>query len=174
MAREWERGTLESQMATPVTIQELLLGKLVPYYVLGMLSMILCVTIATVLYDVPFRGSFLALALVTTAFLFAALGLGLLVSVVSRNQVIAAQISMLLGFLPAFMLSGFIFEIASMPFVIQLFTYILPARYFVSCLQTLFLVGNVWELILFNTAVMLFIGLILHAITAHITVKRLD
>ena len=174
MAREWERGTMEAQMATPVTIQELLLGKLVPYYLLALASMTLCVFVSSVLYDVPLRGSYFVLFIVTSVFLFAALGLGLLVSQASKNQVVASQSALVLGFMPAFMLSGFIFEIASMPLPIQLVTYLLPARYFVSALQTIFLVGNVWELLMVDCIAMLLIGTVLYIITARITVKRLD
>ncbi|CCB85115.1 MULTISPECIES: ABC transporter permease [Parachlamydia] len=174
VAREWERGTMEAMMATPVGIYELLFGKLIPYFFLGMTSMMICVAVAVFFYNVPFRGSFLLLALVSGAFLFCATILGLLISTLSRNQFIASQISMFVGFLPAFILSGFIFEISSMPFVIQLVTYIIPARYFVSCLQTLFLVGNIWRLIIPDLLCMLAFGFILLMITAFKTKKRLD
>ena len=174
VSREWERGTMEALMSTPVHIVEILVGKLVPYFLLGMGSMTMCVVIAVFFYDVPLRGSFLLLALVSGVFLFAALVLGLLISTVARNQFAAAQAAIVSAFLPAFILSGFIFEIASMPLPIRLITYILPARYFVSCLQTLFLVGNVWSLILHNLVAMLVLGTLLFLATARRTVKRLD
>lgn len=174
VAREWERGTMEAMMATPVRIYELLIGKLIPYFLLGMSSMTMCVVVAVFVYDVPLRGSFWLLGLVSSAFLFTATLLGLLISTLSRNQFVAAQASIVSGFLPAFILSGFIFEISSMPMPIQLVTYIIPARYFVSCLQTLFLVGNVWALVLPNTLYILAFGIILLLITASKTVKRLD
>ena len=134
----------------------------------------MCVFFSCIIYGIPLRGSFLVLTIITTVFLFAALGLGLLVSTLARNQVVASQAALVLGFMPAFMLSGFIFEIASMPYPIQLFTVILHARYFVSCLQTIFLVGNVWQLLIVNTMAMLAIGLALYFATARVTVKRLD
>jgi ABC-2 type transport system permease protein len=174
VAREWERGTMEAMMSTPVTIFELLIGKIIPYFILGMASMTMCVIIAVVQYQVPLRGSFLVLAFVSGVFLFAALGLGLLISTLSRNQFVAAEASQVAAFLPAFMLSGFIFEISSMPTPIQILSSIVPARYFVSSLQTLFLVGNVWPLLIFNLFPMLLVGLILFFITARISVKRLD
>jgi len=174
VSREWERGTMEALLSTPVTTKDLLLGKFIPYYLLGMISMTICVSVAVGLYNVPLRGSFLTLAVVTTIFLFAALGLGLLVSTTSRSQVVSSQIALVLGFFPAFMLSGFIFEIASMPPLIQWLTYILPARYFVSCLQTIFLVGNVWSLLITDMAAMLVIGLLLLRKTVQKTIKRLD
>lgn len=174
VSREWERGTMEAMMATPVRIYELLIGKLIPYFLLGMSSMTMCVVVAVFVYDVPLRGSFWLLGLVSSAFLFTATLLGLLISTLSRNQFVAAQASIVSGFLPAFILSGFIFEISSMPMPIQMVTYIIPARYFVSCLQTLFLVGNVWALVLPNIVYILAFGIILLLITASKTVKRLD
>ncbi|MGK5594499.1 MAG: ABC transporter permease [Parachlamydiaceae bacterium] len=174
VAREWERGTMEALMATPVGIRDLLLGKLIPYYVLGMISMSVCVSIAVLFYNVPFRGSLLVLAFVSTIFLYSALGLGLLISTVARNQFVASQVAGVAAFLPGFILSGFIFEIRSMPLLIQLVTYIIPARYFVSSLQTIFLVGNVWSLLFYNLVPMFLVGLVLYLITTQITVKRLD
>lgn len=174
VSREWERGTMEALMSTPVNIFELILGKLIPYFILGMGSMFMCFFIAVFLYSVPFRGSFLLLGLISSVFLFSALALGLLISTIARNQFAAAQAAMVSAFLPAFMLSGFIFEIASMPLPIRLVTAVLPARYFVSSLQTLFLVGDVWSLLLFNLMCMLVIGIFLTAVTLRRTVKRLD
>jgi drug efflux transport system permease protein len=174
IAREWERGTMESQMATPVTITELLLGKLIPYYLLGMGSMIMCVLYSRLVYNIPLRGSILTLVFVSSIFLFAALGLGLLISTLARNQVVAAQTSLVVGFMPAFMLSGFIFEITSMPPIIQFITYLLPARYFVTCLQTIFLVGDIWELFFYDIIIMGAIGFVFYFLTSKTTVKRLD
>lgn len=174
VAREWERGTMEALMSTPIGIFEIILGKLIPYFILAMISMTICMVIAVVFYEIPFRGSYWVLAIVTSVFLFCALNIGLLISTVSRNQFVASQISLVVGFLPSYMLSGFLFEIASMPLPIQLFTYIIPARYFVQSLQTLFLVGNVWELLIKNTLYMLLLGSLLLIVIARKTVKRLD
>lgn len=174
VAREWERGTMEALMSTPITIGELLVGKLVPYFILGMMSMTICVLVSILFYNVPFRGSFLVLAIVSGVFLFSALGLGLLISTAAKNQFVAAQAAIVAAFLPGFILSGFIFEINSMPKIIQMITYLIPARYFVTSLQTLFLVGNVWELIIYNLIPMLLIGLFFFLVTARKTVKRLD
>ena len=174
MAREWERGTMEALMSTPVTISELLIGKLIPYYLLAFFSLTMCVLIAVFFYELPLRGSWWLLAIVSGTFLFPALGLGLLISTIAKNQLIASQVSIAAGFLPAFILSGFIFEIASMPFIIQMVTYVIPARYFVSSLQTLFLVGNVWNLILWNLIPMILVGMLFFFIIFRRTVKRLD
>lgn len=174
IAREWERGTMESLMSTPVTIYEILIGKLIPYYFMGMISMTLCVVGAIILYNIPLRGSWIVLAFVTTCFLVPALGLGLLISTLTKNQFAASQAAVVAGFLPAYMLSGFLFEISSMPYVIQMITYVIPAKYFVKSLLTIFLVGNVWSLIIKSVIPMLVIGIVIFLVTSRIIVKRLD
>lgn len=174
VAREWERGTMESLMSTPVSIGDILLGKLIPYYLLGIISLIICVSIATMIYDIPFQGSFFILWLVSSIFLFTSLCLGLLISTLAKNQFLASQIALVVAFFPSYMLSGFIFEISSMPKWIQTLTYFLPARYYVSDLLSLFLVGNVVELIVRNTIPILIMGIVFFWITKRITVKRLD
>jgi ABC-2 type transport system permease protein len=173
VAREWERGTMEALMATPVAISELIIGKLLPYFILGMLAMLGSVAISVTLFDLPFRGSLPALLLSSGAFLLAALGQGLLISSASKNQFIAAMIALITGFLPAFLLSGFIFEIASMPPAVRTLTRIIPARYLVTNLQTLFLVGDVWSLLLPNVGILLLLAALLFFLTARKTVKRL-
>lgn len=174
VAREWERGTMEAMMATPVGAIQLLIGKLVPYYVLAMASMSVCTAIAVFVFEVPFRGSIPALFLIATAFLFPALGQGLLISAVTKNQFVASQAALLSGFLPAMLLSGFIFEIASMPKFIQYLTYIVPARYLIPCLQSVFLAGDIWPLFLSNMGVLVIIGSVMFVIAARNTKKRLD
>lgn len=174
ITREWERGTFESLMATPVTMEEIYTAKIISYFCLGMLSMIVCTFIAIVIYGVPFRGSFFALFVVSAVFLLTGLAMGLLISSVTRNQFVASQISTVVAFLPSFMLSGFVFEISSMPLIITIISYMFPARYMVSCMQTLFLVGDVWKLLLFNIAAMVIIILVLLVAISRKTVKRLD
>jgi ABC-2 type transport system permease protein len=174
IAREWERGTMEAMLTTPVTVPQMLLGKLIPYFGLGLCSVVICWLVAVLWYEVPFRGSFLVLILTSSAFLLAALGQGLLISSLSRDQFLAAQISIMSAFLPAFMLSGFIFEISSMPKPIQYITYLVPARYLITNLQTLFLVGNIWSLLIKNVLCILAIGSVFFSITLARTTKRLD
>ncbi len=174
VAREWERGTMEALMATPVTIFELVIAKLIPYFLLGLTSMTLMTLIAILFLNVPLRGSLFVLEIVSSAFLFTACLLGLLISTLSKNQMIASQASIVSAFLPAFILSGFLFEIASMPKIIQLITYLIPARYFVTCLQTIFLTGNVWAVLIPNTLIMLFIGSLFLIGVILVTKKRLD
>ncbi len=174
VAREWERGTMEALMATPVSSGQILLGKLIPYFLLGMAAMFLCVVVAMWVYAVPFRGSLLALSIVSAVFLLAALGQGLLISSIAKDQFVAAQLALMSAFLPAFMLSGFIFEISAMPEPIQVLTHLFAARYFVTSLQTLFLTGNVWPLLLLCMAAMALIALVFFLLTSRKTRKRLD
>jgi ABC-2 type transport system permease protein len=148
VAREWERGTMESLLAAQVSRAELLLSKLIPYYLLAIIGMVTCMLVATTIMGVPFRGSLLVLLLVTTLFLGGTLGLGLLISTKTRNQFNAAQAALNIAYMPAVMLSGFVYEIASMPEVVQWVANLLPARYFVSAVQTLFQAGVVWRALL--------------------------
>ncbi|MCP5420856.1 MAG: ABC transporter permease [Gammaproteobacteria bacterium] len=155
MAREWERGTLEALLVTPVAIREILIGKLIPYFLLGMGGLLLSVAMAVWLFGVPLRGSLWVLLGAAALFLLAALGMGLLISIITRSQFVAGQIAIIVTFLPAFILSGFIFDIGSMPPVVQILTHLIPARYFVTILQTVFLAGNVWSVILPNSLALL-------------------
>jgi ABC-2 type transport system permease protein len=173
VAREWERGTMEAMMATPVSIQELVLGKLIPYFLLGLGSMLFCTLVAVLIFHTPLRGSIFALFLVTSLFLAGGLGLGLWVSTLSKSQFVAGQFAVILGFLPGFQLSGFRFEISSMPKIVQFLTWIFPARYFVQALQTVFLAGDVWGIVLFNSLVLLGFAGLFFLLTARVTHKRL-
>ena len=174
VAREWERGTMEALLATPIGIVELLIGKLAPYFVLGMISMLISTLTAVFLFGVPFRGSVILLGLVSALFMLAALGQGLFISTLAHNQLVAAQVSIMSAFLPAFYFSNFVFEIDSMPFALQLVSYAVPARYYVSSLQTLFLAGDVPSVIFADIAGLITIagGFIL--LTAVTTRTRLD
>jgi len=174
MAREWERGTLEALLVTPIHIRELLLGKLIPYFVLGMGGMLLTVAMAVWQFDVPLRGSFLVLLAASALFMLVAVAMGLLISIIAKNQFIAGQIAIIVTFLPAFILSGFIFDINSAPWAIQWLTYIIPARYFVSILQTVFLAGDVWAVILPNAAMLALMACILLMLVRRKTSKRLE
>ena len=150
VAREWERGTMEGIMVTPVAKTEILLGKLVPYFVMGMGGMMMSTAVAVFLFQVPLRGSFAVLFGTAALFLLTALGMGLAISVLARSQFVAAMVAIVTTFLPAFILSGFLFDIRSMPRVIQILTHIVAARYFVATLQTSFLAGDLWSVILPN------------------------
>jgi drug efflux transport system permease protein len=173
VAREWERGTMEAMMATPVAIQELVLGKLIPYFLLGLGSMLFCTIVAVFEFHTPLRGSILSLFLVTSLFLACGLGIGLWVSTLSKSQFVAGQFAIILGFLPGFQLSGFLFEISSMPKILQFLTWLFPARYFVQALQTIFLAGDVWRIVVFNSVVLAGFATLFFILTARVTHKRL-
>ena len=147
MAREWERGTMEALMVTPVSIGEILVGKLIPYFIMGMGGMALSVFMAIWIFDVPLRGSFWVLAGSSAIFLLVALGMGLLISIVAKNQFVAGQVAIIVTFLPAFLLSGYVFDIRSMPHFIQIITHAVAARYFIAILQSVFLAGDVMSVI---------------------------
>ncbi len=174
MAREWERGTMEALMVTPVTMREILLGKLIPYFVLGMGGMVLSVIMAVWQFGVPLRGSLPVLFIASSLFLLVALGMGLLISTLSKNQFVAGQVAIIVTFLPAFILSGFIFDINSMPLPIRVFTHVIAARYFVSILQTVFLAGNVWQVLLPNAFALLLMAGIFFGIIRRKSRKRLE
>jgi ABC-2 type transport system permease protein len=142
IAREWERGTMEQLISTPVTAMEIMLGKLAPYFVLGMLDTVISATIAIYWFHVPFRGSWITLMGASALFMVVVLAMGFLISVLAKNQFAASQIALLITFLPAFLLSGFLFSIEQMPIALQWITRILPARYYVSALKEIFLKGT--------------------------------
>ena len=161
-------------MSTSVSVLEILLGKLLPYFMLGLLAMMIATLLSITVFEVPLRGSWWALLLTTSLFLIPALGQGLLISVLSKNQFIASQFALITGYLPAFMLSGFLFEIDSMPLPVRIVTHLVPARYFVSSLQTLFLVGDVWPLLLPNMLGMLGLGAVFFFIARRKLHKSLE
>lgn len=148
IAREWERGTMEALLSTPLRPNEILLGKVIPYFVLGLTGMALSVLVGVTVFDVPLRGSLVLLVLLSALFLLAALGLGLLISATARVQFVAAMVSVIAGFLPAFFLSGLLFDLESTPVAIRAVSHLVPARYFVEISHTLFLAGNVGSVLL--------------------------
>jgi len=141
VAREWESGTMEQLISTPVRGPELILGKMVPYFVVGMVDMTLAVLAGRFLFDVPLVGSLSLLFGVSAIYLVGALAMGVLISSLAKSQLVASQMAFTTTFLPAFLLSGFMFEISNMPKVLQLVTYLVPARYFVAFLRALYLKG---------------------------------
>ena len=174
VAREWERGTMEALMVTPIRIWEITVGKLLPYFLLGMGGMLMSVAMALWLFEVPLRGSFLVLTAASALYMLVALAMGLLISTVARSQFVAGQIALVATFLPAFILSGVIFHISSMPEAVQVITHIVPARYFVAMLQTLFMAGDIWPVLLANSGALLLIMLVLFGVARRKSRKRLD
>ncbi len=173
MAREWEHGTLEALFVTPVRSDEILLGKTIPYFLLGLIGFVLCVLAAKFLFHVPIRGSLWVLTSASMLYLLVSLGIGLLISSLVKSQFVASQVALLVTFLPAMMLSGFLFDIRSMPAALRLVTYALPARYYVALLQTVFLAGDVWPVIVPNAAMLVAMTAVLAILTRGVTRKRL-
>ena len=173
MAREWERGTLEALFVTPVRSGEIVLSKMIPYFVLGMIGLGLCIFAAKFLFDVPFRGSVLLLTGVSTLYLLVSLAIGLSISSITKSQFVASMATMIITFLPALFLSGFLFDLRGMPTAIRVISYALPARYYVNLLQTLFLAGNIWSVVLPNAAVLAIMAIALLAVARAVTTKRL-
>lgn len=174
IAREWERGTMEAMLVTPLRRVDILLGKIIPYYILGMLGMGLSVVVAVTVFQVPFRGSITALLLLSSLFMLASLGFGLLLSAAIRIQFVAAQISIVAGFLPAFFLSGLIFDLESTPPMIQIVSHIVPAKYFVTISHTLFMAGDIWSVLLPNGLVLAAMAVIFLGLAFRKISKRLE
>jgi ABC-2 type transport system permease protein len=173
VAREWERGTLEALFVTPVRAGEILLSKVIPYFGLGVVGLALCMLAAAFLFQVPFRGSLWIVGAGSLLYLVVALGIGLLISTTVKAQFVAGLVTVLVAFLPALMLSGFIFDLRSLPATVQLLTYVFPARYYVALLQTVLLAGDVWPVILPNLATLSGMAVLLFALTRLATRKRL-
>jgi len=174
VAREWERGTMEAILVTPIRRIDLLLGKMLPYFILGMLGMSLSVVVGTTLFHVPFRGSIVALFILSALFMLASLGFGLLISAAIRVQFVAAQISIVAGFLPAFFLSGLVFDLESTPRFIQIVSHVVPARYFVSISHTLFMAGDVWPVLLPNALALAVMAVLFTSLAFRKITKRLE
>ncbi len=140
-AREWERGTMEQLISTPIKVPELIIGKLIPYVELGIIDFFLAVIIGTLIFGVPLKGSIVLLFVLILIFLIGAMSLGMLISIIAKKQVLASQMAIMVTFLPSFLLSGFVFPISNMPPVLQAITYVVSARYCVTILKGIFLKG---------------------------------
>ncbi|HOM13881.1 MAG TPA: ABC transporter permease [Rubrivivax sp.] len=174
VAREWERGTLEALFVTPARPAEILFAKLVPYFAVGMLGFLMCLAAARWLFGVPLQGSLALLVAVSVLYLLVALGIGLFISSVTRNQFVASQVALLTSFLPALMLSGFLFDLRNVPAPVWVVGNLLPATHFMTVVKTLFLAGNVPSLVLPEAALLVGYLLLFFAAALAVTKKRLD
>jgi ABC-2 type transport system permease protein len=174
IAREWERGTMEQLISTPVSAAEIMFGKLLPYFVLGMADTLVSALIAIYWFRVPFRGSYLTLLASSAMFLVVVLSLGFFISVLAKGQFAASQIALLVTFLPAFLLSGFLFSIEQMPIVLQWITRIIPARYYVSVLKKIFLKGTPTALLYTDLIPLALFALVLAVLATRSFHKRLS
>ena len=160
VAREWERGTMEQLISTPVRGSELILGKLIPYFVIGLVDVFLAVLMGEFVFHVPLRGTVALLFAAASVFMVSALSLGLVISIVTKSQLLANQLAMILTFLPAFLLSGFVYPIANMPRAIQFVTLLIPARYFVVLLKGIYLKGVGLEILAFDAVLLTLFGFV--------------
>jgi len=174
IAREWERGTLESLFVTPVRPLEIVLAKLVPYLVIGAIDLILCLLAAKFLFQVPMRGSLWAILLASMLYLAVSLLLGLFISGKTRNQFQASQVALLVSFMPAMMLSGFVFDLRNVPTVVQVISHILPATHFMQLIKTLFLAGDNWSMLLRDCSILVLYAVLLTLATHRTLRKKLD
>ncbi len=174
VSREWERGTMEAIITTKISKLDIVLGKYIPYFCLGMLSMAFSVFCCVVLFKVPFRGSYLIFAFISGLFLLTLIGQGLMVSTLAKNQFTASQAALTSGFLPALMLSGLVYPISSMPHPIRIMSNFISARYFVGCSQNLFMAGNIWDIFIPNSLFMSFMSIIFFFLVYRYTAQRLE
>ena len=174
MAREWEHGTLESLFITPVRILEILLSKIIPYFCVAMAGFWLCMFSARFLFGVPIHGSFLIILFSSVIYVMVALGMGLTISSAIKNQFLASQMALLVSMLPTMMLSGFLFDLRSVPAVISAVGHVLPATYYMELLKSLFLAGNNWPLIIRNCTVLFLYALLFLFLSFKVTRKRLE
>lgn len=161
VAKEWETGTMEQLISTPILARELVLGKLLPYFALGMLDVLLAVGMGEFLFQVPLRGSVALLFGMAAVFLAGALSMGMVISIVTKSQLLASQLAMVLTFLPSFLLSGFMYSIGNMPKAIQVVTYAIPARYFVALLKGIYLKGTGLSILLGEAALLAAFGVMM-------------
>lgn len=171
IAREWERGTLESLFVTPVRPMEIVLSKITPYLVVGVIDLLMCLLAAHFLFQVPMRGSLVIIVVAGLLYLLVSLLLGLFISGVTRNQFQASQMALLASFMPAMMLSGFVFDLRNVPVVIQVISQLLPATHFMGLIKTLFMAGDHWPMIIRNCSILVLYALVLTWAT-HNTLRK--
>ncbi len=171
VAREWERGTMEQLISTPVKGQELILGKLLPYFAIGMLDVLLAVLMGEFLFQVPLRGNVALLFAMAAIFLAGALSLGMVISIVTKSQLLASQLAMVMTFLPAFLLSGFMYAISNMATAIQWVTYLIPARYFVALLKGIYLKGIGMQILFMEAGLLTLFGVVM-MVLANVQFKK--
>jgi ABC-2 type transport system permease protein len=174
ISREWERGTMEQLISTPVKPPELIIGKLSVYFMIGFTDVLMAALIGIYLFDVPLKGSLLLLMMFSSLFLFGSLGLGVFISAAARSQLLASQVSLITSYLPALLLSGFMFSISNMPTPLQVITHIIPARYFVTMLKSVYLKGGTLKLLVFETAALAIFGILTFVLANKKFHKRIE
>ena len=174
MAREWERGTFESLFVTPTGVMELILAKMIPYFSVAMFGMLLCLLAGRYLYELPLRGSLILIVGVSMLFLIVSLGIGLMISALTKNQFLACQVSLLVSFLPSLMLSGFLFDLHTEPWLVRMISHALPTTYYLQLLKSLLLAGNYWPLIIRNTLLLTGYAVFFMGLAFRLTRKKVE
>lgn len=174
ISREWERGTMEQLISTPVKPPELIIGKLSVYFMIGFIDVLMAALIGIYLFDVPLKGSPFLLMMFSSLFLFGSLGLGVFISAAARSQLLASQVSLITSYLPALLLSGFMFSISNMPKPLQIITHVIPARYFVTILKSVYLKGGTLKLLIFETAALAIFGILTFVLANKKFRKRIE
>ncbi|MDR2853106.1 MAG: ABC transporter permease [Burkholderiaceae bacterium] len=174
VAREWERGTFEALFVSPVRPVEILLAKIIPYFAVGMIGLAMCLVAARWVFGVPLYGSLAVLLTAAMLYMLVSVGIGLLISSLTKNQFIASQMALLISFLPALMLSGFLFDLRNVPLPIQVIGHVMPATYYMELIRTLFLAGDLWPMIFKNCAILLAYALVLLGLALRVTRKNLE
>lgn len=174
MAKEWERGTLESLFVTPVRILEIVLSKMIPYFFVAVLGLSLCLLAARFVFSVPVYGSMLMIVLVSFIYLFVTLGMGLTISSVLKSQFVACQVALTVSLLPTMMLSGFIFDLRSVPKFVSVIGHVLPATYYLETLKSLFLAGSNWPLLIKNTLILAAYAAFFVSMSFYVTKKNVE
>lgn len=174
MAREWERGTFEALFVSPVRILEIVIAKVLPYFTIAIVGMLLCLLAGRLLYDLPMRGSMVLIIGESMLFLIIALSLGLVISAITKNQFLACQVALFISFLPTIMLSGFLFDTHSQPWGVQLVSRFLPTTYYLEMMKSLFLSGTYWPLIIKNTLILLGYAVFFISLAFKLTRKKVE
>lgn len=174
MAREWERGTFESLFVTPMKILELILAKTIPYFVIAMIGMLLCLVVGRELYELPMRGSLVLIIGESMLYLVVSLGIGLVISALTKNQFLACHVSLMISFLPSVVLSGFLFDLHAEPAAIRVVSSLIPTTYYLELMKSLFLSGNYWPLIARDTAILVLFALFFLGWAFHMTRKKVE
>lgn len=174
MAKEWERGTLEALFITPVKVLEIILAKMIPYFLVAMVGWTLSLLASRYVFEVPLYGSLPMLLLASVVYLFVMLGMGLTISSVVRSQFIACQLSMMVSMLPTMLLSGFIYDLRNVPKVINMIGHVMPATYYLEIVKNIFLAGNNWPLMLKNTAILVGYAIFFVGMSFHVTRKKVE
>jgi ABC-2 type transport system permease protein len=174
VSREWENGTMEQLIVSPIKPIELIIGKLLPYFIIGMIDLSAIIILGKTLFKVYLRGNILLLFVLSSLFMIGALGMGITISIIAKSQVVSYQLALLTSFLPSYILSGLVFPISSMPKIIQYITYLVPAKYFIIILRGIYLKANTFFILALDVLYLGVFALLMFIIANFKLVKKLD